>query len=561
MRVVLVELGPSRPELHEPIGIETIATWIGKRIACIELGVVSQSFDSSALKNVSGGDWDVIGLGAKMGTWDRLLGLCRQVLARNRSAVIVIGDLLATYAWREVLEQIPEAICVRGEGEEVFPEILRRYQLHGNGPAFRFALASVPNLAFRRGAAIVETTRGATDISLASPPARPFLKSAVERQAQVQLEASRGCPWSRCSFCSIPDLNGVAWRPFPVEVIIEQLREISDAGAISPYFTDSDFLGASIDRAMIVAGRISEEKDKGRINRAMNFYFNLQVTGILGGAGNEATACDKFLKAFKAAGLREVFVGIESGAKDQVLRYAKASTAARNLMALRKLRDFDIDSDVGFIMFDPDMLLREVAANLDFLKAADLWTHPSRLTKALRIQPDTGYAESFFSTKRPSLNVNNLSYPYRFKDQAVDEVYRHFRCWEVPHLDYATLVQGASKGEVAGEAERRELRLYLGALRAIDLDYLQLCVTAAGEGSLKGGAFGRVGSAINSEWLGLVSRRPSSVDIYAERLGIELCASGIIRSTWYDAQYRVLNGYEDPVYGSILEMSRLSPAA
>lgn len=560
MRVVLVELGPSRPELHEPIGIETIATWIGKRLPGIEMSVVAQSFDSLALQNVCERDWNVIGLGAKMGTWGRLLSLCQRVQSRNGSVVIVIGDLLATYAWREVLEKIPEAICVRGEGEEAFPEILHRYELHGSGPAFRIALGEIPNLAFRRGATIVETPRGATDFASASPPVRPFLKAAIERRAQVQLEASRGCPWSRCSFCSIPDLNGAAWRPFPIDVVIEQLREISDGGAISPYFTDSDFLGASIDRAMEVAKRINEEKERGRINRAMNFYFNLQVTGILGGVGNEVGACDRFLNAFKAAGLREVFVGIESGAKDQVRRYAKASTATRNLMALRKLRDLNIDSDVGFIMFDPDMYLREVAANLEFLKEADLWRHPSRLTKALRIQPDTAYADSFFHSKRPDLNVNNLSYPYEFKDRAVDAVYRKFRSWEVPHLDFATLVQGASKGEVADELERCELRSFLGALRAADLDYLRLCVAAASEGALGCGAFEGMERDAISKWRELVSRRPSAVDIYADRLGIELCASGIVRSTWYDSQYKVLNGYEDPVYGSIPEMSRLGSA-
>jgi radical SAM superfamily enzyme YgiQ (UPF0313 family) len=552
VRVALIELGPSRPELHEPIGIETIAGVVKRALPEVELELVSATFSSGWEERVLYGDFDVVGVAAKLGTWVRLKDFWR-ILRRNSSSkpLLVVGDLIGTYASKEVLADLPDALCVVGEGEGTMVKLLALInQLSIQSPTFRDDLHQVPNLAYLHEGRRVETHKESVDISLAGLPERKFLSSTLSRMAEVMIEGSRGCPWSHCSFCSIPGFNGASWRPFSLGIIMEQIEELSEAGARSVFFTDSDFLGGSLQRCLDFANLLLKAKANGRVHPDLNFYVNLQATGVIGGAGNSRDDCARMLVHLKEAGLREVFVGVESGAKQQVKRYVKASTPARNNNAVAVLHELGLESDLGFIMFDPNMVLEEVLLNLDFIAASGLWEHPSRFTKALRIQPGTGYVESFFGDSKPELNVNNLSFPYQFRDPAVDPVYRRFRQWELRHLDYETLVQGARMGEVSSEASRREVRIYLGQLRSLDLDFLRACAQAALNGSLDSFRLTDVEKRMRAEMLSKMKKRPAAVDIHAEMLGVSLNGD-FWKNEAYRNRYLVLNSYEDPVYAEM----------
>lgn len=547
-RVALLELGASRPELHEPLGIETIAGAIEGLDADVEM--LSVSYDRTLDLTEVLGAYDIVGVGAKLGTWHRLASLLRrrQAMAPKRRPILVVGDLVGTYAFEEILREAPDAICVRGEGEGAMRQLVQLAISAPPAAQLATALRSIPNLRFLADGHLVETQVLPVDLQAAVRPVRASLADVVRTGSQAQIEASRGCPWNRCSFCSIPSMAGAAWRPFPLDLILEQLVELSAAGARAVYFTDADFLGSSIDRAQQFARRVSEMKRAGQLPRDLNFYVNMLATGILGGMHATASQCLSMLRELRDAGLREVFVGLESGARDQVKRYGKASNPVRNARTVETLEALGIQQDLGFIMFDPCATLEELQLNLLFLRANGLWGHPSRFTKALRIQPDTPYVREWFGDSPPALNANNLSYPYEFDDSRVAAVYDIFRDFELSHLGYQTLVQGAAKGEVASEPERIELRNYLGHLRRVDLEYLQACVEASDSASSIPTATRHLRTQLQEELQALFKGRLAAVDRHAAVLGISP-ALDLRDDPTYFTHFRTLNEYEDPVHG------------
>ena len=563
LRVALVELGPSRPELHEPLGVEVLAGVVREKFKpeVVSLDVLSLSFQALVMDALDFRGYCMVGLSAKLGTLSRLLTVVHNIRSARQvedRPLIVIGDLMSTYAYQQLLREIPEAIFVIGEGEDALCGIIRSLiGAIGTPQLVRANLKSfdVPNLAFIDDSnQLIHTSRNLADLITLPPPDRVFLSSALKLRSQVQLEGSRGCPWGHCSFCSIPIVQGTRWRPFPLNSIIDQLIELSSAGARSPYFTDADFLGNDLKRSIEFAYKVIEAKKQGYIDAKLNLYLNLPVSGIVGGEYATEGECAKMLKRLKTAGLREVFVGIESGAVDQMQRYKKAATTTHNLMAISTLRRLGIDFDVGFIMFDPTMSFLDLLSNLDFVYRAGIDAHPSRLTKALRIQPQTSYADEMSRSGGIGtyLNVNNLTHPYGFDDPRVARVYQLYRRWELQHLDIATLVQGAAKGEVGNEEERSATRAYLGRMRQIDTAYLKACVDSVQQdlSCLPGLRSAEIGLRYRLE--SMIGAVPQAVKDCANRLGLDP-SSSLASQSRYQSLYRALNAYEDPVNNEYLK--------
>ena len=550
MNIALIELGPSRPELHEPLAIETLAGYIEKYKESYQfhIDLFSLSFD----KDINEIDqFQVIAVSTQIGTWYKLKDFLERLRHKtsNKKPLIIVGGLLASYAPKEILRFFEEVVCVQYEGEYSFLELLKlKYlSLETNSSLDINNFERIPNLAYIRNKSIVYSNSIKNKCSLDFVPKRIFAPNAIEKQSQVQLEGSRGCPWNKCTFCSIPRLNGKAWNPIDIELIILQLIELSNLGAKSPYFTDADFIGNSPERLYELTKILKEKKEKAIINKELNYYINLPTSGILGNKGDfSAEQATKLLLTLKDSGLREVFIGIESGAKHQVSRYKKASTAERNILAIKKLKKLNIQTDIGFIMFDPFVTIEELKFNIQFIKKAGLFNHPSRLTKALRIQPQTSFSETYMDSHIQNLNLNNICYPYKFEHSNVAVVYQKFRAFEISHLDYSTLVQGASKGEVQNETIRLKLRNYIGTLRSLDLTYLEACINAEMEGNINSYKLIKIEEKLRNMFIQKFHERPAEIDDHFRNLGIKPHIN-FFEDDYYKHKYKTLNGYEDPV--------------
>jgi hypothetical protein len=489
VRVTLVDPGSSRHELNEPIGIGALTSAINYHFgtrACVEqfFAPLNGLPDHQAMDGS-----DMLGISIPLGSMVRVRNVVAtwRAMPLHRRPLLVLGGLIATFAPDALLGEFPEAVLVIGEGEEAITQLT---EIMGIAPEGSWndllALTSIPNLVYQFEDRVIRTNRRNINLREVPSPARPFLNELVLRGGIVRVEASRGCSYGRCTFCAIQHKysDEAVWRDVEIPRVIQELSELSWVGARHPYFTDEDFVGNNPTRALVLAGAIELEKAQGNIDRELTLYVDMRAASILDQGNASRPSGADVLRGLRAAGLREVFVGIESGSKEQVQRYRKPATTDRNLRALAVLSEIGLAVDVGFIFFDPEMTVSEASTNLAFLRRAGLWNHYARLTKEIRLEAGTPLVDLYRQKDLIAgpMDTNELTYPYRWRDHQVEAIHNTFRAWEYLDQDRVYDLQAASRGEVRSEAQRRGRCQILGQVRAVELDALQTIVSAAKNG-------------------------------------------------------------------------------
>ncbi|MDH5744578.1 MAG: radical SAM protein, partial [Candidatus Aminicenantes bacterium] len=335
----------------------------------------------------------------------------------------------------------------------------------------------IPNLAFKVYDKMIATQRRLTNLNKAYRPYRYFLDAVIKSKGIVRIEGSRGCPWGRCSFCAITAKYGQAtWRPYPVDYIINELVDISAADGLNPYFTDENFIGVQPKRLVEFAERLQEAKNEGTINPDLQYYVNMTV--------NDVIKNKELLITLKETGLREVFLGLESGADDQLKRYSKMANIDLNMKALSTLKELNLVLDAGFIMFDPEMTLQDLIDNMKFIEECGLIDHDARDIKRVRIEPSTDLAQQLIEKDYVyDLDVDSLTYNYDFKDPLIQRIWDVYKDWESKSLDVVYKFQGYTRGEIESEKKRLDMKSILGKFRENDYNMLHSLIKLGIENS------------------------------------------------------------------------------
>ena len=176
----------------------------------------------------------------------------------------------------------------------------------------------------------------------------------------------------------------------------------------------------------------------------------------------------------KSVGLREVFVGIESGCKKQLgKRYKKGTTKENNIAAIKTLRNLGLEVDLGFIFFDEDSDIPEARKNLNFIYEAEIFNHDSQLIKRVRIEPRTPLGFKY-AKQHPSATVdlNLVEIPYKFKHIEIETIFYTFSDWQKKDLDVIYNLQSFCRGEIPSGYTRAEIKKIIGKYRQLDIAYL-----------------------------------------------------------------------------------------
>ncbi len=268
---------------------------------------------------------------------------------------VCVGGYFPTLAHRQLMADTPEIdSVVRGEGEYTVRELLDR--LRAGEP-----LDGVKGLTYRNPAGqIVEG--GARplirDLDALPFPARDELPLAFERGGCLTLVGSRGCH-AICSYCSISAFyrtaKGPAWRGRSPENILEELELLLKTyGVKRVRFEDANFFGPG------AAGRRRvEEIVEGMLSKGLDMEFRIECRA--------ENIEEGLFRRLKKAGLREVFVGIESAVPRSLEAMRKGVTLDQNLEALDIFDRLDIRCGVGFITMEPETTFDEFFTNLRFV--------------------------------------------------------------------------------------------------------------------------------------------------------------------------------------------------
>jgi len=340
------------------------------QVAVADLVLVQSSVRSTVERLVRDLRPDVVGLSVMTFPRATAFRIARLVKTLRPSARIVVGGYDPSLA-PEAYESCGDIdFLVRGEGEQTLCALLRALE---NGAG----LGAIAGLSYRTGDGFVHNT------------ARPVMRLASERlrlpnrDARVLrgytllgrtvdvVETSRGCTFD-CSFCSIIEMRGRNFHPYPMDRVLADIADARAHGAEAIFLVDDNITldverFAELCEAIVDAGFQDSE------------FFVQAMTAPLAQHGA------RLAPLMRRAGFRYVFLGIENILDDDLtfLR-AKAKNARRehgrtvgnaSIEAIDHLHRHGMYVVGGLIVGNPDDTREAIETNLAFARQYVDWPY------------------------------------------------------------------------------------------------------------------------------------------------------------------------------------------
>jgi radical SAM superfamily enzyme YgiQ (UPF0313 family) len=287
---------------------------------------------------------------------------CRQLT----TVPVVLGGAGFSILPGPILEYLGADMGIQGEGEAIFPELLKRLQKGGT-------LCDLPGV-YQRGLPTParRTFSKALDLFPLPDPSLMVRSLKGARNAPVPVQTRRGCPLM-CSYCSTPTIEGklVRWRS--PESVVEWMSRWVAEGFRNFYFVDNTFNLPPAYAMRLCAKLISADMD-------VSWRCILFPGGI----------DEKLVTALSRAGCKEVSLGFESGVENMLFRMKKQFAVADVRRAADLLRHYGIRT-MGFLLLGgPGETRESVEGSLAF--AESLGLDAMKLSVGIRIYPHTELA-------------------------------------------------------------------------------------------------------------------------------------------------------------------------
>ncbi len=279
----------------------------------------------------------------------------RELKRRLPGVPIVWGGYFPSQHADVCLRDAAVDCCVRGQGEQVFLELMR--VLVGGG-----SLSSIEGLSFKDDGGRVVHNPARALTGLDELPEWPYHRVPMERYFHRHYLGNRvaahhssfGCPFA-CTFCAVVSIANRRWvaeSPDRVARVLDRLKR--DHGADAVQFHDMDFF-ISESRTRAIADRIRRLGltwwALGRVDELMRYR-------------------DDTWRAMKASGLKMVFCGAESGSTDTLRRMNKGGTATAELTLelANRMKAYDVVPEFSFVVGNPPDAEEDLRQTLDFVR-------------------------------------------------------------------------------------------------------------------------------------------------------------------------------------------------
>ena len=340
------------------------------RVAIADLILVQGAVRSTVERLVRDTEPDVVALSVMTFQRATAVKIARLVRTLRPGVRIVVGGYDPSLASDAYIACPDVDFIVRGEGEPTLSELLRA--LEGGG-----CFETIDGLSYRTRDGFAHN-RDRAVLPLASHALRLPNRDArvlsgytlLGRRVDV-VETSRGCTFD-CSFCSIIEMRGRNFHPYPIERVLADIGDARAHGAQAIFLVDDNITldVARFERlcqAIVDAG--FENTD----------YVVQAMTAPLAQHGA------RLAPLMKRAGFRYVFLGIENVLDDD-LRFlrARAKNAHRehgrtignaSLEAIRHLHANGMFVVGGLIVGNPDDTRESIEINLEFAKRYVDWPY------------------------------------------------------------------------------------------------------------------------------------------------------------------------------------------
>ena len=373
-KVVLINLCQTalRPVPRLNLSTGTIASYLRKMEAAevtildMQMGI---EFDY-ILKRCKEIKPDFIGLSVDFKEYRLSETLLDALYGEHIEGIKVLGNIIPFILAEEYLRKYPDCIISYGEGENAWYDLCKWKK-------GEISLSQVSGIEYMDGTKMKKNPIVYIDLGETETPALDTLEELKAKNGILTLETSRGCDYSACTFCPRQHKSRI-WRGMPPEVAVSQISDLLDAADRIGlpkyiYLADEEMVGELPDGTEYK--RINEI-GKGIQRLHMNCTLNASVRAdSLYNPEKSRDYKKQVIESWRnlyKAGLKKLFIGVESGTEEQLKRYGKGTKTEQNIMAIRTATAVGIEVRTGFIMFDPLMEnWQELTENLKFLNRTD----------------------------------------------------------------------------------------------------------------------------------------------------------------------------------------------
>lgn len=321
--------------------------------------------------------------------------------AAGRGATVCYAGILNRYHFFNSI--------IRGESELTSVELIQKISEQKEWSVQR-------GIALRKNHTIIlnESQHPIVDLDRLPFPESDFL---LERNLYpvAPMYSSRYC-YGTCTFCVNKVYRNATecheYRARSAALVVDEMEMKRNKYNVRTFcFVDNNFF---------VDGKIGKE-------RAIEIAEQLLKRGTKVRFHIESRTNDVEIELFsllKRAGLRKVFLGIESGCQHILDRYQKGTTIEINRQAIHILEELGISWEPGFIMFDPLTRFSDLKQNLDFIKETKLnrciSSTGSPLFSSLNVYPGAPIEKHIPPNAWTRSDTDNGVLPYRILDEKVN---------------------------------------------------------------------------------------------------------------------------------------------
>ncbi|MBI2239260.1 MAG: radical SAM protein [Magnetospirillum gryphiswaldense] len=296
--------------------------------------------------------YDLVAVTTRCETYPIALAFAARLKALNPSAVVVFGGPQASATARATIARFHAVdMVIRGEGESPLRALLETISSGQD-------LQTVPSLTFRTPDGKVHETSPAPQLECWS--ARPF--PAYQRYANryrahrlkfSEIELGRGCPFA-CNFCFTAEMWRRQYRLRPFEQVASEMRYLRDVfGQHRFHLIHDNFIMLPASKMQALIDAFSE------LPRDVAWGVSSRIDTIALGE----------LRALANVGLREIFVGIETGNDTKKAEIGKHWTLQACERVIDACSEANIAVTTSFIVGFPGENLDELTQTVAFAAA------------------------------------------------------------------------------------------------------------------------------------------------------------------------------------------------
>jgi radical SAM superfamily enzyme YgiQ (UPF0313 family) len=340
------------------------------QVSIADLILVQSSVRSTVERLIRDLQPDLVGLSVMTFQRATAFRIARLIKTRRPALRIVAGGYDPSLA-PEAYEGCDDIdFIVRGEGEQTLCALLRALENEGEfcipGLSYRS-----PDGRFVHNAARPVIPLASEKLRLPNREARVLRGYTLLGRSVDVVETSRGCTFD-CSFCSIIEMRGRNFHPYPIDRVLADISDARRHGAEAIFLVDDNITldverFAELCQAIVEAGFHDSE------------YFVQAMTAPLAQHGA------RLAPLMRRAGFRYVFLGIENILDDDLkFLKAKAKNARRehgrtvgnaSIEAIEHLHRNGMYVVGGLIVGNPDDTREAIETNLEFARQYVDWPY------------------------------------------------------------------------------------------------------------------------------------------------------------------------------------------